>query len=115
MKSDNSFRFRFRSPQRDQGTDQVQLSSIRHAVRSAISSAERERSGLQGRLENTRQAAASLLGNGVNGSDREPAHEVELRNAEQRLLATERRIKQLKGHVVALRKIEDLVSFELKS
>jgi hypothetical protein len=57
----------------------------------------------------------SLLGNGVNGSDREPAHEVELRNAEQRLLATERRIKQLKGHVVALRKIEDLVSFELKS
>jgi chromosome segregation ATPase len=105
-----SFRFRFRSPQRDKGTDQLRLSSIRQAVRSAISSADSEFNGLQARLENARQAAASLLGNDVDGSDREPAHEAELRNAEERLLAAEGRISQLNGHLEALRRIEDLVN-----
>jgi chromosome segregation ATPase len=106
------FRFRFRSPQRDKGTDQARLLSIRHAVRSAISSADSELRGLQARLENARQAAASLLGNDVDGSDREPDHEAELRTAEERLLGAERRIGELKGHLGALRRIEDSVNVE---
>jgi hypothetical protein len=71
--------------------------------------------GFRGGLRIRVRPQRRFLGNGVNGSDREPAHEAELRNAEERLLATERRIRQLKGHAVALRKIEDLVGFELKS
>jgi hypothetical protein len=46
----------------------------------------------------------------VDGSDRESANEAELRNAEERLLAAEGRIRQLNGHLEALRRIEDLVN-----
>jgi hypothetical protein len=109
-----SFQFLFRSPQRDERTDHAPLSSILHAVRSAISKADRELSGLPARLEDARQAAASLIGNDVDGGDREPGHEAELRTAEERLLAAERRIGELEGHLGALRRIEDSVNVELK-
>ena len=80
-----SFRFRFRSPLRDKGADQARLSSILHAVRSAVSSADSELSGLQARLENARQETASLLGTDVeDGIDRHPNHEAELKLAEER-------------------------------
>jgi hypothetical protein len=109
-----SFRFRFRSPHRDKGSDQARLLSIRYAVRSAISSTDSELSGVQARLENARQASAALLGNDVDGSEREPEHEAELRTAEERLLAAERRTGELKGNLGALRRIEDLIDVELK-
>jgi hypothetical protein len=110
-----SFRFRSRAPNRDKGADQARLSSISYTVRSAISSADSELTGLQARLEKVRQTAASLLGNSMEDSERELDHETELKIAEERLLAAERRIQELKGHLGALRRIEDLVNVEMKS
>jgi hypothetical protein len=108
-------RFRFRSAQRDRGTDQERKLSIHQAIRAAIVSAERELSGLQARLDNARQSAASLLGNDFDGSDREPHHEAELTAVEGRLLAAEGRIRQLTGHLAALRRIEAFANGELTS
>lgn len=106
-------RFRFRSPQRDRGTDQERQLSIHRAIRSAIESAERELSGLQARLGDARQSAAALLGSDVDGSEREPQHEAELTAVEGRLLAAEGRISQLMDHLAALRRLEELVNAEL--
>jgi hypothetical protein len=110
-----SFPFLFRSPQRDKGTDQARLSSIQNAVRAAVASANNELSGLQARLENARRSAASLLGNDVDGSDREPAHETKLRSVEERLLAAEERVQRLIEHLETLKRIEDAFNAELES
>jgi hypothetical protein len=115
LKTQMFSRFRFRSPQRDRGTDQGRRLSIHQAIRAAIVSAERELRGLQARLDNARQSAASLLGNDFDGGDREPHHEAELTAAEGRLLAAEGRIRQLTDHLAALRRIEVFVNGELTS
>jgi predicted nucleic acid-binding Zn-ribbon protein len=109
-----NFLFRSRSPQRDRETDQARLARIHQTVRTCVTNAESELNGLRARLEKARQSASMLVGN-VDNSEREQASRSELRSAEERLLAAERRIVQLKDHLAALQRIASAVNMELNS
>jgi chromosome segregation ATPase len=110
-----NFRFRSRSSQRDQETDQARLAGVVQAVRSAVANAESELNGLRARLEKARQSAGMLLGNDMDNGDGGGAHESELRRVEEQLLGAERRIAELKDHLAALQRIESAVNVELSS
>jgi hypothetical protein len=97
--------FRFRSRDRDNGTDKARIATIHECVLSAILSAESELDGLRGRLEYARQAAAVFPTN--TDSNTEQADLV------FRLLAPEKRMEELRDHVAALRRIESAVNKEL--
>jgi hypothetical protein len=107
-----NFRFHFRSSQRDKETDQGRLAGILQTVRSAVTNAECELSGLRTRLEKARQSAAMLLGNDLDDGGRGEAQDSELKSVEDRLLGGERRMTELKAHLEALRRIESAVSVE---
>jgi hypothetical protein len=106
--------FRFRSPDRDKETDNARLASIYESVRSAISNAANELSGLKARLENARQSAATLFTTTGRPSGEEPEKN-ERASIEVRLFAAERRIEELRDHLAALRRIESAINKELNS
>ena len=108
------FQFRFRSTQHDAGFDRARLTRIHQTVRSAVKDAERELNGLRARLEEARQSAALLLANMESG-DRDQSHDFKLKSVEERLLAAEKRIRELKDHLVALQRIESAIDLELNS
>ncbi|MBR1171021.1 hypothetical protein [Bradyrhizobium liaoningense] len=56
--------FRARSPERDAQTDQARIEAIVTAIEDALRAAERERSGLERRVEDVLARAAVTFGNG---------------------------------------------------
>jgi hypothetical protein len=97
--------FQFRSPNRDQETDNRRITLVQKALRSAVADAEAEIRGLRTRMAKARMSLTSLLGQ-IEDGDPEPALGAQLNNAEQRLLAGEQRLKQMKEHLARLREIE---------
>lgn len=96
--------FRFRSPERNRETDERKLAQILQAVRSAAADAEVESKVLQARSAKGRRSAVFLVD--VDGGQSDPNRRTELRRLEQRLLATEARLAQLRDHLAHLRRIE---------
>jgi hypothetical protein len=103
--------FRFRSPERDKATDQARIGSIRGAIRSAMADAEKELSGLRRRLENARRTAGMLLGK-MEGGGPDKNATLELKRVEERLIVAERRIVELRKHLAALQRIENIINVE---
>jgi hypothetical protein len=107
--------FRFRSRERDSGTDEARLANVQKSVGSAISSVESELDGLRTRLEYARQAATALLTNTDSPADKDHPNKTDDTGVEVRLLAPERRLEELQDHLAALRRIESAVNKELNS
>jgi hypothetical protein len=97
--------FQFRSPDRDQETDNRRVALVQKALRSAVADAEAEVKGLRIRIAKARMSLTSLLAQ-IEDGDPEPALGAQLNSAEQRLLAGEQRLKQMKEHLARLREIE---------
>jgi hypothetical protein len=97
--------FQFRSPDRDRETDRRRIALVQKALRSAVADAEAEVRGLRTRIAKARMSLTSLLAQ-IEDGDPEPARGAQLNNAEQRLLAGERRLMQMKEHLARLREIE---------
>ena len=97
--------FQFRSPDRDQETDRCRIALVQKALRSAVADAEAEVKGLRTRVAKARISLTSLLAQ-IEDGDPEPARGAQLSNAEQRLVAGERRLTQMKEHLARLREIE---------
>ena len=93
-------RFRFRSPERDRGTDERRFGLVLMTVRSAIGDAETEAKGLRARIAEARRSAMFLVGH-----DGGPAR-VALQTREQHLRTIEQRLAQLEDHLTALRRLE---------
>ena len=56
--------FKARSADRDAETDRLRAGAVMEAIESALQAAEREQSGLHGRVEDVLARAAVTLGNG---------------------------------------------------
>jgi len=100
--------FDFRAPQRDRESDRARLAAICKTVSAAVTDAETELRGLRIRLESARQSAAMLFTNLENGN-LEASSRSELKSVEVRLLAAERRVKQLVDHLATLQRIQSEV------
>ena len=107
--------FRFRSRDRDNGTDQPRLAAIHKSVRTAIASVESELDGLRTRLEYARQAATALLTSTNSPAEDDHPDKTDPAGVEVHLLAPERRIEELRGHLVALRRIESAFKQKMHS
>jgi septation ring formation regulator EzrA len=101
--------FQFRSPDRDQETDKRRIALVQKAVRSAVTDAEAEVKGLQTRIAKARTSVTSILAQ-IEDGDPDPACRAQLTNVEQRLLAGERRLVQMKDHVARLRELEGVAA-----
>ena len=103
-------RFRLRSSTRDENADARRLSSMERSLSIAITEAKLEKEGLQRRLDAARQQASIWLGNQTSEYlDREPESERLLVEAEQNLIAGEKRIHQLKAHLDHLARVLELL------
>ena len=103
-------RFRVRSLERDDDADARRLGSIERPLSIAIAEAKSEMEGLRRRIESARQRASVLLGDEpFESSNRESGHEQLLIEAEQHLIAGERRIRQLAAHVHHLATVLELL------
>jgi hypothetical protein len=107
--------FRFRSRDRDIGSDQARLASIHKSVVSAILSVESELDGLRTRLEYARQAASVLLTTTDGPAKKDHPDKTDAAGVEVHLLAPERRMEELRDHLAALRRIESAVKKEMHS
>jgi hypothetical protein len=96
--------FRFRSPERSRKTDERKLAQIWQVVRSAVADAEVEYKVLQASIAKGRRSAVFLVD--VDGGESDPNRRTELRRLEQRVLAAEARLTQLRDHLAHLRRIE---------
>ena len=96
--------FGFRSRERNRENDERKLAQIRQVVRSAVAAAEVESKGLQARIAKGRRSAVFLVD--VDGGESDPDRRTELRRLEQRILAAEARLAQLRDHLAHLRRIE---------
>jgi uncharacterized protein involved in exopolysaccharide biosynthesis len=101
--------FQFRSPYRDHETDKRRFALVQKAVRRAVEDAEVEATGLRTRIAKARRSVTSLLAQIENG-DSHPAHRSQLTDFEQRLLAAEGRLAQMKEHLARLRELERLAA-----
>jgi hypothetical protein len=103
-------RFRVRSLERDDDADARRLSSIERPLSIAIAEAKSELEGLRRRLESARQRASVLVGDEpFESGDREPENEQLLLEAEEHLIAGERRVRQLAAHVHHLAVVLELL------
>jgi hypothetical protein len=100
--------FSFRAPQRDRESDRARLAAVHKTVSAAVMNAEAELKGLRTRLERARRSAALFFTNLENGN-LEAADRTQRKSVEGRLLAAERRVKQLTNHLTALQRIRSAV------
>jgi hypothetical protein len=102
--------FKARSPVRDQSADAHRLSSIEQSILKAIADAEAEKQGLAVRLEAARARAAVSLGTDVSDSTtRDPKSEQLLQQAEQDLIAGEKRVNGLAAHIRHMSQLLDIL------
>lgn len=96
--------FRARSRDRDTDTDQSRVNPILEAIENALNSAERERSGLDRRVEDALARAAVTIGNGTDEyleRDALDSHHQDLFSAE--ISNGQRRLKDLAAMIVHLK------------
>ena len=101
--------FQFRSPDRDQENDKRRIALVQKAVGSAVADAEAEVAGLRTRIAKTRTSVTCLLAQ-IEDGDPDEARPAELNNVEQRLLAGDRRLAQMDGHLALLRELEGVAA-----
>jgi hypothetical protein len=102
--------FKIRSSARDESGDARRLSSIEQSISNAIADAETEKKGLARRLEGARARASVLLGNDVaEYQDRDPKSEQLLQQAEQDMIAGQKRINQLATHIDHMGRVLDFL------
>lgn len=102
--------FRARSPERDASTDDEAVRSIAAAIDAALSKAEAERTGLQGRIDDVVARAAIVGGNDIDDyltrtEDRAAmlsGSETELRRGQRRLSVLDQNISHFKFLKTAL-------------
>ena len=87
--------FRTRSPNRDAATDVDRVMSVRRALSEAVSSATRERQGLQQRVDVYYAQASNLLDNSGDYGARSPEDEQSIAMAERQAAAANARIRQI--------------------
>ena len=93
----SGMRFKVRSPARDHSADARRLSSIEQSILKAIADADAERQGL---THTARARAAVLLGSDVSDfATRDPESEQLLQQAEQDLMAGQKRVSELAAHI----------------
>lgn len=104
---------RFRSADRDQQTDAARMAPVRGELRKALSSLDREETGLKLRLEEISTRTAVLMGNedGVY-FEREPADEKRLVEAEAEMMNAYRRLKTLRSQHAIYTRLLELVGSE---
>jgi hypothetical protein len=101
--------FQFRPPERDQAADNRRIALIQKTVRSAIEDAEAEVKGLQVRIARARTSVTFLLAQ-IDGGEPPPDCRARLTPLEQRFLAGERRLAQMREHVAHLRELESVAT-----
>jgi hypothetical protein len=90
---------------------QIRYPTSPHRLSIAITKAKSEKEGLERRLDAARQQASIWLGNQTaEYLDREPESEPLLAEAEQNLIAGEKRIHQLKAHLDHLARVLELLT-----
>lgn len=102
--------FGFRGRDRDAERDERRFAPLRLAMRSTLSSMDRECAGLTRRVEEGRGRAADLMGNGSGGDgQRDGSDERDLRDAERMVLAGDRRLARVEAMRDLLRTMDDLL------
>lgn len=101
--------FRSRNPGRDMATDAARLAGVRQAVEAAIADAERERSGLQRRLDIYLAKASSLMDETGEFARRAREDEAELRVTEQHIADAKRRLAALAAEVARFEAMLEMV------
>jgi hypothetical protein len=92
--------FRTRSPDRDLRNDVQRLEAIARVANSAVLSAQREKRGLDQRLQSVSVLAASIVGNDLyEYQDRNASEEEALRSAEKELVRASARSVALSAHI----------------
>jgi hypothetical protein len=94
--------FRFRSLERNRESDERRIALIQKVVRSAVSDAETEATGLRTRLAKARRSVIFLNAQ-IDAGEPDPS---KLASLEQQILTAEQRLEQLKDHLLFLRSIE---------
>jgi len=105
-------RFRLRSLTRDESVDARRFSTVERILLDVIAETESERKGLKKQIEVARARAGALMGNETFESKRDPKSEKMLVEAEQDLIAGEKRMRQLTGQLERLDRILDLLKQE---
>jgi hypothetical protein len=98
--------FQFRSTGRNRENDERRIAFVRKALRTAVTDAETEATGLRARIAKLRTAATRIVAR-IEDGDPNPARRAELTDLEQHLRVGERRLGQLRGHLTQLQKLED--------
>jgi hypothetical protein len=103
-------RVKFRSAARDSQTDNARISAIRAAAERALAEATAESVGLRKRLEHVRASLGFALGSeDASLYEREDEEEREIASLEARLLAAERRLRDLDRHIRTFTEIHRLL------
>jgi len=101
---------RFRSEDRDRGTDERRLAGIKSAVRRALEEAQLEKSALGQRLEEARTRAMILAGTDTyEHKARPPEKAAGLAESEAEMRRAEARLLDLDRHILKLHRIEDTI------
>jgi hypothetical protein len=101
--------FRTRNRRRDMATDAARLARVRQAVDLAIIDIEREREGLQRRVDFYLAKASSLMDETGDFSNRTVEDETELRTAEQHISEARHRLGTLANEAVQFAKLLEMV------
>jgi len=91
--------FRTRNPARDAQTDLDRFMTVRRSIISAIDSANRERQGLQQRVDVYYAQATNLLDNSAEYGARSDHEELAIQDAERSAAAASARIKQISEQI----------------
>jgi len=93
--------FRARSPERDAGTDSETVRSIAVAIEAALSKAEAERTGLQGRIDDVVSRAAIVGGNDIDDYlTRTEDRSIMLSNSDAEIRRGQERLKVIEQNIV---------------
>jgi hypothetical protein len=101
--------WRFRSEDRDKRTDLERVAVVENAVNSAIRDAERERAGLQRRLDNVAFQMASLAGDGFDFLTREAEDTALLDEAEREYFRARGRERDIGALISKLEAVAQLL------
>ncbi|SFJ61749.1 hypothetical protein SAMN05216304_110111 [Bosea sp. OK403] len=105
---------RFRSARRDNETDTARIDAVTLELRKALRSIEMECAGLSKRVQEASSRAACLMGNedGIY-SEREPADEALLVEAEREMMQAYRRLAALTAQQTIFARVLDTMTADL--
>lgn len=98
---------RFRSPVRDQATDEARAQPIKAAIEYAIRDAKQEIDGLSARILVIRSEAAAVYDSYDDIGEREKRDEERISAVESRLLGAEARLRNLMEQLSKLQRLHD--------